>query len=135
MTANALNEFMKLVFKNKEVIYNVYFFDEVDDYHVQGVEIRLKEYDSKIDYTDVDANCLRPDPFRSNISGYSYIILGYESNYQRWLKIMIEGNVAKKLIRKYPEILSGNVTPELREQINRDEVIFKQEIENSLVNR
>ena len=135
MTANALNEFMKFLFQNKEVIDNVYFFDEVNDYHVQGVEIRLKNYDVKLDYSGLKDKYNRPDPFRSDISGYSYIILGYESNYQRWLKMMIDGKVAGKLIRKYPQILRGNVTSELREQINRDEVIFKQEIENSLANR
>ena len=37
---------------------------------------------------------------------------------------MIEGKVADKLIRKYPQILHGDVTPELREQINTDEVII-----------
>lgn len=135
MTAYALNEFMEFVFQNKEVIDNVCFFDEVNDYHVQGVEIRLKNYDVKLDYSGLKDKCNRPDPFRSDISGYSYIILGYESNYQRWLKMMIEGKVADKLIKKYPQILRGDVTSELREQINKDEVTFKQEIENSLVNR
>ena len=132
MTSYAMNEFMKLILQNKEVIDNVFFFDEVSDYYVQGVEIRLKNYDVKMNYLNLDDHYNRPDPFRRDIKGYVYIILGSESNYQKWLKMMIEGKVADKLIRKYPQILRGDVTPELREQINTDEVIFKQEIENSL---
>ena len=135
MTNYAMNEFMKLVMKNKEVIDNVHFFDEVSDYYVQGVEIRLKNSNVELDYSDLKDKYNRPDPFKSDIPGYVYIILGFESNYQKWLKMMIEGKVADKLIRKYPQILHDDVTPELREQINTDEVIFKQEIENSLVNR
>ncbi len=132
MTSYALNEFMELILQNKEVIDNIFFFDEVSDYYVQGVEIRLKNYDVKMNYLNLDDHYNRPDPFRRDIKGYVYIILGSESNYQKWLKMMIEGKVADKLIRKYPQILRGDVTPELREQINTDEVIFKQEIENSL---
>ena len=135
MTANVLNEFMNLILQNKEVIDTVFFFDEVSDYYVQGVEIRLKNYDVKMNYLELDDHYNRPDPFKKDIKGYVYIILGYERDYQRWVKMMIDGKVADKLIRKYPQILRGNINSELREQINRDEVIFKQEIENSLANR
>lgn len=130
-----MNEFMKLVMKNKEVIHNVHFFDEVSDYYVQGVEIRLKDSNVKLDYSDLEDKYNRPDPFKSDIPGYVYIILGFESNYQKWLKVMIEGKVANRLIRKYPQIIRGDATPELRKQIDADKIAFEKEIYNSLANR
>ena len=87
MTSYALNEFMQLILQNKEVIDNIFFFDEVSDYYVQGVEIRLKNYDVKMNYLNLDDHYNRHDPFRRDIKGYVYIILGSESNYQKWLKI------------------------------------------------
>jgi|LakMenE01Jun11ns_1017448.scaffolds.fasta_scaffold9957752_7 hypothetical protein len=135
MTSYALNEFMKLIFQNKEVIDNVFFFDEVSDCYVQGVEIRLKNYDVKMNYLNLDDHYNRPDPFRKDIKGYVYIILGFESNYQKWLKMMIDGKVAQRICRKYPDIFDGVITPEDRIQMELDKVEFKKEIEANLENR
>ena len=132
--STVLNEFMKLVMQNKEVIDNVFFFDEVRDFYVQGVEIRLKNYEVRMNYLNLEDNYNRPDPFRRDIPGYVYIVLGYESNYQKWLKMMIEGKVAQRIIHKYPEILEGRVNEEDREQIELDKIEFEKEIRNNIHN-
>lgn len=132
MTQGPMNQLMKLILQNKDIISTIYFFDEVRDYYVQGVEIRLKDYNVKMNYLNLDDDHYRLDPFRRDIKGYVYIVIGFNSNYQKWLEMMIEGKIAQRICHKYPKILDGTLSDEDRVQMNLDEVEFKKEIISSI---
>jgi hypothetical protein len=128
---SALNELMKLVMKNKDIIDNVYFFDEVTEYYVQGVEIRMKNYEVRMNYLDTDDDYHRPDPFRRDIKGYVYLVLGSSKNYHKWYDMMVEGKVSRKILMKYPEILHATFDEAKRPELEVDKELFKKDILSS----
>lgn len=110
MSATVLNAFISALFNNYHIIGKVHTFDEVRDYGVQGVEIRLKDMSlnhSNFKTTSEEDEYMRPDPFQRNINGYVYLCLGYESSYKKWWEMMIDGRVSQTLINKYPGIIRG----------------------------
>lgn len=129
MTSTVLNSLFSAVLTNQGIIEKVYLFDEVRDM-VQGVEIRLKSIDmTHLDFktTSEEDNYIRPDPFRRDVKGYVYLAIGWDKEYRKWWRMMIDGKVAQKILSKYPQILHNQ--PFDRVQKDKDEELFITELE------